>query len=391
MVTLLAAVSTYVLLNPLAGSRRRTQVAYGVTLALLGLFNVMGLMLVLPHAVYAWWVGDRSARFRWAIAATGGLVVIAPFVLISFTQRGQVSWIERPHLYDARALVTMEFGSRIAPAVVILALILAIAAARFFGGSGELAEDHAADEPSPGPTPARAAIVLGAAWALVPPIVLFAVSQILPMWTIHYLLFSLPGLTLLLAALVPGLDRMSTFGTAIACTLSVLLVGALGVPDQITNRDPVSGHGEDLLGVANYVGEGKKPGDAVFYTPAELRMLTEVSPEHMASLADFSLASTPLQAANLEGIPLDVEDLPRVLLPFQRVWMIEGLYKHPEVPGMQTEAPALIAAEFHEVRKLTITDVQVTLYARNAAVKPAVRSATSHRPVQSNARRGKRR
>jgi hypothetical protein len=42
------------------------------------------------------------------------------------------------------------------------------------------------------------------AWAVLPPVLLFAVSQVLPLWDVHYLLFSLPGLTLLLAGLVPA-------------------------------------------------------------------------------------------------------------------------------------------------------------------------------------------
>ncbi len=359
-VALLATISTYLLLALLPNPSRRNQVAYATSLALLGLFNVLALMLVLAHAGQVWWTGDRQVRRRWALATAAGLAVISPFVLLSFTQRGQVSWIETPHLYDLRSLLTLEFGSRHAPLVVAVALLAALGV-RYLSARGGWSRWSGWAS-----TPAKRAIVLGIGWSVAPPIVLFAISQVLPLWDVHYLLFSLPGLALLLAGLCPSLDSRSALRSYATLSTAVVLMAALGFSDQIAYRDPVTGHQEDLLSVSAQLGEEAKRGDAVLFVPTELRVLTEVSPQNFANLDDVALDQQPIGAANLVGTPIDTADLVGVLKPHQRVWLVEGLFKHRSA-GVDKASLTLLANRFEEVETRTTTDVRVTLYTRASA------------------------
>lgn len=373
VVALLATAATYLLLHLATGPGRAAQVRYAGALVLLGLSNVLALMLVPAHAGFVWWSTGRGAGFvwwstgrgagpgpvrrRWAVATGAGLAAVSPFVLAGFTQRGQVSWIQRPHLFDLRALLTDEFGSRIAP-VVVGGAVLAVVAVRVL-----LARIRGrAASPDPAGAPPRAAVVLGVGWAVLPPVLLFSVSQVLPLWDGHYLVFTLPGLALLLAGAVPGLERPGLAGLA-ALVVPVLLVGGLGLQAQRAHRDPVNGHGEDLRGVVAHLADRARLGDAVIYAPGELRVLAEVAPTTVGRLDDVALARTPLQAANLIGTAIPAADLPAALRGHDRIWLVEGLFDHPLIPGgLEEESLALLVAQYDRAETRTVTDVRLTLY-----------------------------
>lgn len=365
-VTLLAVVSTYLLLGLLQKPTRRSQIAYASSLVLLGLFNVLALMLVLVHANYVWWTGDRLARRRWAVPAVAGLVVITPFVLATFTQRGQVSWIDRPILYHLRNQLTLEFGSGLAP-LVVLAAILAVPAVRYLTGSSRQSpRARRAHRPDWVSAPAKAAVVLGAGWAVLPPIVLFGVSQVVPLWDAHYLLFSLPGTVLLLAGLCPYLDSESRLRSWTSLSVAVLLLAGLGLSDQIAYRDPATGHdGENLLSVSAHLGQRSLPGDAVLFSSVEYRWMIAVSPENFTRLDDVALDQTPREAANLSGTSIAAADLPAALRPYQRVWLVAGLTEPaPVPPSVAATGIDTLAKQFDKTETWTITGVRVTLYTR---------------------------
>ncbi len=350
IVALLATVSTYLLLRlcePHTGRRRA--VAYAVSLALLGLFNVLALMLVVVHAVHVQVVEPRS-RLRWLISAVVGLAVITPFALLTFTQRGQVSWITAPHIFDLRALATDEFGSRLAP-VVVVGLVVLVMAGRFLLGS-----------PLPGPN--LAALILGGAWTVLPPLMLFVVSQALPMWDEHYLLFSLPGLPLLLAGVLPEVDR-EYFDLKIAAAIAVpvLLLAGLGLNAQKTYRDPVFGHTENLKDIADYLYANAQSGDAVVFVPSELRVIGDVYPAAFNGVEDVAVSRTPLQAANLVGTPVAPAELAGRLTAHRRVWLIKGLYALPVTPGdLDPQSLQLLATGYQAGDTRTVADVSITRY-----------------------------
>jgi mannosyltransferase len=301
------------------------------------------------HACYVQ-VVEPTARRRWLLAASGGVAVVAPFVLATFTQRGQVSWIVAPRFFDLRALLTAEFGSRIAPLVVcavVLVVVLTQAVLRTT------------------PAPANlAAIVLGGAWAVLPPVMLWSVSQVIPMWDAHYLLFSLPGLALLLAGLTPEVDRLRfNSRLAAAITVPVVLLAGLGFHDQLAYRDPVSGHGENLENIADYLYEHAEVGDAVLFVPSELRVITEVYPTPFTGLDDVALDQTPLEAANLVGTPIDAGQLPIRLAPHRRVWLIKGLYQLPVTAGdLDSQTLDLLSKRYQAAQSQTVTDISITRY-----------------------------
>jgi mannosyltransferase len=350
VVALLATISTYLLLRLCEPAPAPwVPPAYATGLVFLGLFNVLALMLVLVHACYVQIV-EPTARRRWLLAATAGVAVIAPFVLVTSTQRGQVSWIVAPRFFDLRALLTAEFGSRIAPLLigaVVLVVVLTQAVLR--------------TTPAP---PNLAALVLGGAWAVLPPVLLWSVSQVIPMWDAHYLLFSLPGLALLLAGLTPEVDRLRfTPRLAAAIVVPVVLLAALGIHDQRAYRDPVSGHSENLENIADYLYANAEVGDAVLFVPSELRVISEVYPTAFNGLDDVALDQTPLEAANLVGTPIEAAQLPIRLQPHQRVWLIKGLYQLPVTAGdLDSQTLDLLSKRYQAGQSQTVTDISISRY-----------------------------
>jgi mannosyltransferase len=361
VVTLLATACSYAFLRLAQQPTRRGQLLYAVTVVLLGLFNVLALMLVVAHAAYLYLAGEPELRRRWSevtVAGLAGLAVLLPWVLATMSQRGQVSWIVPPRIFDLRAQATNEFGSRLAPAVVIAAVLLLLLV-RWILVRRQVV---------PGPVLVnRTAVLLGAAWGLLPVALLWIVSQAIPLWDGHYLTFTVPGLALLLAGFVPGLERPRfSLPVAAALTVPVLLLAGLGAHAQLTQRDPIEGHGENLQLVADYLSAHKQTDDAVLFAPNELRILTEVYPQDFIGLDDVSLARTGVATASLVGTPIAAGRLPGSLLPHQRVWLMRGLYGPPDEPGNVTgEILRTLAENYRQIDAKTVTDVRLTLYERD--------------------------
>jgi mannosyltransferase len=86
----------------LAEPSRRIQLGYATALILLGLFNVLALLLVLPHAVQVWWTGDRSAPAPMGGGGCRALVVL--------------DTVRAGHLHPARPGVLDRAPARVRPA-----------------------------------------------------------------------------------------------------------------------------------------------------------------------------------------------------------------------------------------------------------------------------------
>jgi mannosyltransferase len=393
-VALAAALATLVLLRLLGATsvpaRRRAARRYVVAVVALGLLNVLALLLLTAaHAVVVAagprrWADGTPARprpvlvrprrtvgedgtgavsplRRWLPPAATGLLLVGPFVLATFAQRSQVAWIEPPHLYDIRALVTLQLGSRpaslLVPALVVLLLLGPVLAAR-----------RRPDRDRPRLDPARrAALVLGLAWVGVPVVLLFAVSRVIPLWDAHYLLFTAPGVCLALAAAVPAgrltpAGRTGAAGVA-AAVAAVLVVAALGAGAQAAAREPL-GHDADLAAVAKQLGDRARPGDAAVLLPADLRPVLEVyRPEvpGLARLADPMVSKPAWAADNLNGTPVPTAAVPAVLAGHHRIWLVQGLYAAPVLPGSPDDEVAFALRAYRPAETVTVADVRITL------------------------------
>jgi mannosyltransferase len=307
LVTLLAVLATNSLTAVLATSSptgaRRPQVAWrwarhaGWIIAL-GVVNVLGLLLLTTHACYLLITQPLRTTRRWLVTSAAALAISSPYLLLAFGQRGQVSWLSRPRLYDLTAAFILPFATKAMTA--LFALTVAIALGVAVGVHRGL------------PQGAQGRILaLGLAWAILPPVSLWTASQVHPYWDQHYVLFALPGLMLLVAGAVRTLasdgvrllttriaairryvssrespTRMLVAGTAVVAALSLATL-----PTQAAYRDPATGHDDDLLGVADYLAAHARVGDAVLYAPYKLRIIGTVYPArtHTASRTSRSL------------------------------------------------------------------------------------------------------
>src|SRR5262249_59411286 len=67
----------------------------------------------------------RGTTRRWAAAALGAALAVAPLVVFGWAQRGQISWIHRPGWADAGAMLASLGGGPLALAIAVWAVAAA--------------------------------------------------------------------------------------------------------------------------------------------------------------------------------------------------------------------------------------------------------------------------
>lgn len=384
MVTALAALATALLLAAVrTPDRRRPWIGYGLVVALLGLVNVLGLLLLAAHLVFLLLTHPGRSLRRALLVDAGVTVALSPWLVAAFAQRGQIAWIERPHLYDLTALYIHAFGSKLVPPVLVLGALATLLVHRGLppGGIGQV-------------------FALGAAWASVPPVLLWTVSQVFPMWDAHYMVYTLPGLALLVAAEVAALSaafsaaltrrrrrvprprsadrpvgaraaarmrarsaRRPSPGSALVGTVVVLLLAVIGVPDQLAHRGS-DGHGEDVRAVADYLRQNARPGDGVLFVPFDLRDLSATYPDAFVGLDDVALASPPIASDTLHGVEVTAAELPARIAGRERIWLITGDFvaPSPDAEGQDDAKRAALSAGYRQVGRADVPAFRILRY-----------------------------
>lgn len=87
-----AVLATGALAKVLTGDgRRRWPITYAVLVAVLGWFNIMGLLLLAAHAITVAWIRPaRRTTLRLAIAQAAGITAVAPLLYLALTQHSAV-------------------------------------------------------------------------------------------------------------------------------------------------------------------------------------------------------------------------------------------------------------------------------------------------------------
>ncbi len=241
-----ATLSTLLLLRAAQGRRWTGWVAYGASILVVGVGNILALTVLLAHAAYvgytAWshhgrprWTWLRRGPVPgWLIAAVLPVAVLAPLALLAGRQRSQVDWIPALTVSAAgRWHDDLFLDASVGAAVIVLALL----AVR-------------------GSVPAT---VLCGALAVLPLLALAAASlTVAPLWILRYALFTVPGWVILAGAALAGLRRPEA-----AAALSAVVLFSL--PSHWAIRD-ANGHDEiDYRGLAAILATNGAPGDAAFY------------------------------------------------------------------------------------------------------------------------------
>jgi mannosyltransferase len=354
IVTMFATIATYFLLRALWDGRR-WWVAYGVAVAVCGLFNIFGLLILAAHGLSlaiagarqraavartavtltkgnrrrgahasdlsalapAGLTGRRVAGLprRWLIAGAVSVLVLVPLGVVAFGQRGQISWMTRPHF---RAIVALAYNS--AGSWRLITPIFALAVG---GVLAELFIDRGRRPLTPG--------VVAFPWMVAPPAILIAVSAIHPIYDERYVEYCLPALAILVAWGIAWIARLATatplgqtgLGWLPSAIVILGLLALLVTPDKVVRLDYA--RPDNLVAASTIVRHHEKPGDIIFYIPANGRIIAMPYPGPFNKLRDIALAASPLASATISGTEVSASVLHSRFVHVTRVWTVMGI------------------------------------------------------------------
>jgi mannosyltransferase len=370
LVVLLATLSTLALIRaiqtPLANRR---WAIYSALLVAIGLVNIMGTLIVPAHAV---WLCQSSVTrgaaviVRWCVSIVLGGAALAPFAILALGQSGrEVGWItSSPGLSDLKGIAALAWtpGREVGLFVLITVVVVGV-----WGTPG-----------------ARIALVLGLTWGLIPPLTLWIVSQIHPLYEPRYVLFAIPGMALALGSLAglrfaqrsspvpdtnpnaapPGHESVRQGWGATAAVAIVLIptiaLALAGLPQQWAQRLP-DGHGENLRGVAQVLTAESRSGDGVVYLPYWVRVMKAGFPLP-ERVDDLTLDGDGPSTAELDGLQVTPEQAIERLGRHCRAWAVTesgGLSGE----GSTDDAVAKeLPARFDQTKKYAVGGFDVLLF-----------------------------
>ena len=299
IVTMFATIATYLLLRAYPDGRWRWWAAYGAAVALTGLFNLFGLLILVAHGVTLLLTdargqsaaGRRIGRIplRWLAASAAAVIVLGPLLSVAHREQKQIAWVTRPDAGTIEKLIIDFAGSRELVLPVALLALAGIAVAC-------LADDWRPLNP--------AAVALP--WLAVPPFVLIAVSYLKPVYVERYVEFCLPALAICVGAGLAGLVRLAA-GTRLArrrlawvpAAVVIVGLGALLIGPQQAIRQTAA-RPDNLRLASAIVAAHEQPGNVVFYLPVDMHVLGTGYPAPFLRLRDIALARVPDRLRHLD-------------------------------------------------------------------------------------------
>ncbi len=385
--TMFAVIASYLLLRAWPDGRWRWWLGYGTAVALTGLFNIFGLLILAAHGVTLLltdarrqvaasrqagtgrWVG--RIPLRWLAVCSAAVIVLAPLLGLASRQQVQIAWLTRPTFKTMERLLTDLAGSR--PLILPFALL---ALAGLFAAC--LADGWRPLNP--------AAIALP--WLVVPPFVLIAASYVKPVYYVRYVEFCLPALAILAGAGLTGLIRLAAVTPPgrwslgrwklgrwklgrlrlawLPAVLAVaVLAGLLAGPQQAIRK--TAARPDNLRLASAIVAANELPGDVVFYIPATMHVLGTGYPAPFGRLRDIALKESAIASGTLTGTEITNPALLKSrFTDVRRVWVVTGAstYKSPvpSTPADKEKMALLAGAGMHILHRWQAGEVMLTLY-----------------------------
>jgi mannosyltransferase len=358
LVTAMAAVASYVLVRALGaghGHQRRWWVGYGVSVAVLGILNIFGLLLVAAHAVTMALrmlrpeegQSRKALAVRWTLSAGLALIVVSPLIVLGWLQRGQLSWLVAPG-FNGAISVTKLIGPPIMTLAVVIAFVVGVGVTLY-----KSRDAHA---------PAWLTTLPGLTlpWLILPPAILLIGSAVTPVYNFRYILFCVPAAALLGGAGIASLGRIG--GTA-----ALVVVAILGLNSQIYFRSP-GGHGDDIRQADKIIAAVAKPGDQVFYTNPNEEDFGSAYPYGLVKLPNIQLARPAIPSATLGGTNVSTAVLHNRLAHASRLWIVQ-------IDFSTSVNSYLKGLHYHLLYTWRTSDVWLKLYVRKGspAYLPAMR------------------
>jgi mannosyltransferase len=364
---LLAVLSTCFFARWLHGRRRFDLVAYVVVTIALGYANLLALLLLAAHAVTVVALRGLPGLRRWLMPMSVVAAALTPLGIFAWRERAAMGWQQKPSGARLAAVVDqLGGGDETALLLLLLALVCGLALARGGKASSMTRTRLGSWRPTlstRGPAPRiwglhdrRVLLAMWTAWPwlILPPLLLFAVSQISPMFSDRYLLFCVPALCLLAGvglALVPW-----PLASGLAGLFAYLLV-----PAQHGIRGPV-GHNEDVRGTATAVASAARPGDAVVFVPSDRRVVEEAYPSDFRAAADVLLAESAARDGSLAGRQVSAAAAPRAILTHRKVILVSSPTWVKAHPGNTTMA--ILRTRYQLARQQQFAGFTVSIYVK---------------------------
>jgi mannosyltransferase len=348
---------------------------YGGLVALGGYLNEMSLLVLAAHAVT---VGlaryGRPAVERWAAAAAGGAVLVAPLLLVSIAQHGAIGWIPPPSVTDLRILVQDYFGAETVVTVGV-AFCAVVALLPPLSQPGTWRRPGARGPAGKRPEPAwwrsgGVSLPSVAAPLLVVPAAILIVESILlhPLYVDRYVLYGEAGAALLAGA---GLHRIGQWlshktGRPVLVwapgVIACLCVLVLELAPQHHVRTPGS-RAYDYGGPSHYVGLHARPGDGIIFFGRFYRKARLGYPADFRKTSDFAMAESPARAGNFQGTDKPFSATLPLMLHYRRIWLYGGRPFVRHTGLLEDEAVAL-RQHFTLIARRQFRGILVTLWQR---------------------------
>ncbi|HXL16387.1 MAG TPA: glycosyltransferase family 39 protein, partial [Streptosporangiaceae bacterium] len=327
MVMAVAAIASYLLIRVLGAEparQRRWLAGYGASIAVLGILNIFGLLLIPAHAVTIALYGRRGVRdpavrrlaIGWLAAVAAGVVIASPLLVLGWLQRGQIAWLSVNTSSSGLSTLYSLSGSYTVTTIVIAVIVGALVLRTEAGAVRRRAA-----------WPVRLAEI-SLPWLIMPPLVLLVASTVQPVYTSRYILICIPALALIGGAAVASYSRIAG-----AIALVVILVA--GSTTQAGERT-AAGHYDDILAIDQIVKAHARPGDVVLYTNPNSESFGAAYSFGLGQLPNIALKQGPIQSRTLAGTNAPIAQIRSRLQHAKRVWVVEinHLKTAPQLLGL---------------------------------------------------------
>lgn len=343
-VVLAVTAATWLLLRALERSSLIRWAPYAVAVAAAGLFHIVSLLFLLPHAliVLLRWRADRRGRtvVGFVLTVAVALLPVVPLVLLGQRQVGrQISWIKTPHLRSIADVWNALFGT---PLVALAVVALALLPLAWTRGRRPVLELGLVG-----------AVPIAAAWV---------VSQGSTSYFMdRYLLFTMPAWVVLAAA---GLAALKPRPLGVAGLAAVIL---LGLPDQRQMRTETYKNGLQGEEAAAVIAKGYRPGDGfVPVRGADSVYMVDFQVEYnlpdRVELRDVFAERTAVASDDL--FPVECPQPEQCLGTTQRVWVVTWSGTPNPYHKLPKAQAAALEKHFKVVQTTKVRGFQVTLVER---------------------------
>jgi mannosyltransferase len=193
-----------------------------------------------------------------------------------------------------------------------------------------------------------------------------------PVYVERYVVFGQPALALLGAAGLAWLARWmagSPAGRRIpalawAAPLVILAVFATLLAGPQRAARLTAARPDNLRGVSAVVAANERPGDAVFYLPSEVRVVSMAYPAPFRRLRDLALQASPVASDTLTGTQVRAPVLVRRFTGVPRVWLVQWADQRSVRPhAVIGQEELVLLSGMRLIRRWTVQSVVLSLYA----------------------------